>query len=56
VEGGERQRTIGDDEIWCEPDELSRVVSKAPDIDARPEVLDREVLSFRPAELVQALP
>src|SRR5260370_25426069 len=56
VEGGEWGRTIGDDQIWCEPDEFSRVVPKASDIAARPAVFDREVLSFRPAELVEALP
>jgi hypothetical protein len=56
VETGECWRTVGDDEIRCEPDQFSRVVPKAPDITARLAVLDREVLSFHPAELVQALP
>src|SRR5260370_1001514 len=56
VEGGERRRTIRDDEIRCLPDEFSRVVTKPPNIAARPAILDREVPSFRPAELVQALP
>ena len=23
VEGGERRRTVDDDEVWCEPDELN---------------------------------